>query len=170
MGCHVFLQEIFLTQGSNSTLIYLCIGSLALAPPGKPHSLDSLLAVLQFGMVLMETSGAFPCGASWGSLIDWGLARTANLYHMSGSQISPRARVACTLKACELCSCPALRPETERKSPEMAMGHLQFLRWGILHKGSGSNNPPSVEEGRRDMPAVSFSTPGRRRLPFIGAN
>ena len=40
MGCHAFLQEIFLTQGSNLCLLRLLhwqAGSLPLAPPGKPH-------------------------------------------------------------------------------------------------------------------------------------
>ena len=39
VGCHVLLQGIFLTQGSNPRLINLLhwkAGSLPLAPPGKP--------------------------------------------------------------------------------------------------------------------------------------
>ena len=41
VGCHAFLQGIFLTQGSN--LSFLCLlhwqeGSLLLVPPGKPKS------------------------------------------------------------------------------------------------------------------------------------
>ena len=83
----------------------------------------------------METSGAFPCGAIWGDLTDWGLARTANLCHTSGSHISPRARVACTLKACELCSCPALRPETAKKKPRDGNG---FLDRGSYTKAPGA--------------------------------
>ena len=38
-GCHAFLQGIFLIQGSNSHLLHLLhrqVGSLPLAPPGKP--------------------------------------------------------------------------------------------------------------------------------------
>ena len=41
MGCQALLQGIFLTQGSNPHLLcLLCwqVGSLPLAPPGKPHS------------------------------------------------------------------------------------------------------------------------------------
>ena len=45
VGCHAFLQGIFLTQGSNPRL--LCLqpwqaGSLPLAPPGKPRAWCSL--------------------------------------------------------------------------------------------------------------------------------
>ena len=39
MGCQAFLQGIFLIQGSNPHLLYLLhwqVGSLPLAPPGKP--------------------------------------------------------------------------------------------------------------------------------------
>ena len=39
-GCHALLQGIFLTQGSNPCLLCLLhwqMGSLPLAPPGKPH-------------------------------------------------------------------------------------------------------------------------------------
>ena len=39
MGCHFLLQGIFLTQGSNlglSCLLHWQVGSLPLAPPGKP--------------------------------------------------------------------------------------------------------------------------------------
>ena len=40
VGCHAFLQGIFLTQGSNPCLLYLLhwqAGSLPLAPHGKPR-------------------------------------------------------------------------------------------------------------------------------------
>ena len=39
VGCHALLQEIFQTQGSNSHLYFLHwqVGSLPLAPPGKPR-------------------------------------------------------------------------------------------------------------------------------------
>ena len=39
MGCHSCLQRIFLTQGLNQRLLGLLhwqVGSLSLAPPGKP--------------------------------------------------------------------------------------------------------------------------------------
>ena len=39
VGCHALLQGIFLTQGSNPSLLYLLhwqAGSLPLIPPGKP--------------------------------------------------------------------------------------------------------------------------------------
>ena len=41
VGCYAFLQGIFLTQGSNSHLLCILhwqVGSLPLAPPGKPHT------------------------------------------------------------------------------------------------------------------------------------
>ena len=40
VGCHFFLQGIFLTQGSNPhflRLLHWQVGSLLLVPPGKPH-------------------------------------------------------------------------------------------------------------------------------------
>ena len=40
VGCHALLQEIFLSQGSNPHLLCLLhwqVGSLPLAPPGKPR-------------------------------------------------------------------------------------------------------------------------------------
>ena len=40
VGCHALFQGIFLTQGSNShlsCLLHWQVGSLLLAPPGKPH-------------------------------------------------------------------------------------------------------------------------------------
>ena len=40
MGCHACLQGIFLTQGLTQSLLWLLywqVGSLLLAPPGKPH-------------------------------------------------------------------------------------------------------------------------------------
>jgi len=40
VGCHALLQGIFLTQGLNLCLLGLLhwqVGSLPLAPPGKPH-------------------------------------------------------------------------------------------------------------------------------------
>ena len=40
MGCHACLQGIFLTQGLTQSLLrllYWQVGSLLLAPPGKPH-------------------------------------------------------------------------------------------------------------------------------------
>ena len=39
MGCHALLQGIFQTQGSNLRLLHLLhcqVGSLPVAPPGKP--------------------------------------------------------------------------------------------------------------------------------------
>ena len=36
LGCHALLQGIFLTQGSNPCLLPWQVGSLPLAPPGKP--------------------------------------------------------------------------------------------------------------------------------------
>ena len=46
-GCHVLLQEIFLTQGSNLHVLHRQAGSLPLAPPGKPYSLFIILLVAQ---------------------------------------------------------------------------------------------------------------------------
>ena len=45
VGCHVLLQGIFLTQGLNPCLLHLLhwqLGSLSLAPPGKPSCILSL--------------------------------------------------------------------------------------------------------------------------------
>ena len=38
VGYHFLLQGIFLTQGSNTCLLYWQVGSLPLAPPGKPQT------------------------------------------------------------------------------------------------------------------------------------
>ena len=37
VGCHALLQGIFPTQGSTPGLLHWQMGSLTLAPPGKPH-------------------------------------------------------------------------------------------------------------------------------------
>ena len=42
VGCHTFLQGIFLTQGSNPQLLHWQAGSLPLAPPGKSNQQTSL--------------------------------------------------------------------------------------------------------------------------------
>ena len=44
MGCHALLQGIFLTQGLNPSLLPILhwqVGSLPLAPPGKPNRKDN---------------------------------------------------------------------------------------------------------------------------------
>ena len=41
MGCHLLLQGIFLTQGSNPSLLHLLhwqVGSLPQVPPRKPNA------------------------------------------------------------------------------------------------------------------------------------
>ena len=46
VGCYALLQGIFLTQGSNLCLLCLLhwqVGSLPLAPPGKPQTLVQLI-------------------------------------------------------------------------------------------------------------------------------
>ena len=51
MGCHALLQGIFPTQGSNPRLSYLLywqVGSLPLAPPGKPKSSGELYKMKDF--------------------------------------------------------------------------------------------------------------------------
>ena len=42
VGCHVLLQGIFLTQGSNSCLLYWQVDSLPLSHRGHPNTLLSL--------------------------------------------------------------------------------------------------------------------------------
>ena len=45
VGCHAFLQGIFPTQESNLSLLCLLgwqVGSLPLAPPGKPLNIETL--------------------------------------------------------------------------------------------------------------------------------
>ena len=44
VGCHFLLQGIFLTQGLNPDLLHLLhwlVGSLPLAPPGKPQRVEN---------------------------------------------------------------------------------------------------------------------------------
>jgi len=59
VGCHALLQGIFLTQGSNPSLLYLLYwqaSSLPLAPPGKPRWADILTQI---------------CSTSWFKDIHW---------------------------------------------------------------------------------------------------
>ena len=54
VGCHVLLQGIFPTQGSNPSLLYLLhwqVGSLPLAPPGKP----TCWSLVSFFLFLLES-------------------------------------------------------------------------------------------------------------------
>ena len=51
VGCHAFLQGIFPTQGLNRHLLHLLhwqVGSLPLAPPGKPHAVHYLPMIYVF--------------------------------------------------------------------------------------------------------------------------
>ena len=45
VGCHALLQGIFPMQGSNSHLLHWQVGSLPLAPPGKPIFLYMLVLI-----------------------------------------------------------------------------------------------------------------------------
>ena len=48
VSCHALLQGIFLTQGLNpchSCLLHWKVGSLPLAPPGKPYRLYTRLCI-----------------------------------------------------------------------------------------------------------------------------
>ena len=52
LGCHALLQGIFPTQGSNlclSCLLNWPLGSLPLAPPGKPNPVDSYNVIIKNG-------------------------------------------------------------------------------------------------------------------------
>ena len=55
VGCHFLLQGIFPTQGSNSCILclFLCrVGSLPLAPPGKPYMQQNAYELLIAGLYL----------------------------------------------------------------------------------------------------------------------
>ena len=57
MGSHSFLQDIFLTQGSNPRLLRLLhwqAGSLSLEPPGKKTITDFILLVVSFSHQLLK--------------------------------------------------------------------------------------------------------------------
>ena len=52
MGCHALLQGIFAPQGSNLSLLHLLpwqVGSLPLAPPGKPENEEGVNKTNSFG-------------------------------------------------------------------------------------------------------------------------
>ena len=61
MGCHFLLQGIFPIQGSNLYLLCLlhwqALGPLPLAPPGKPHQLNTWVSILE-----KLESGGFKAG------------------------------------------------------------------------------------------------------------
>ena len=50
MGCHSLLQGIFLTQGSNPSLLHWQASSLPLVPPGK-HKIFRILHISPFNCV-----------------------------------------------------------------------------------------------------------------------
>ena len=51
VGCHAHLQGIFLTQGLNRCLLHCQVGSLPLAPPGKP-----MVCSVQFSRSVVSNS------------------------------------------------------------------------------------------------------------------
>ena len=53
VGCHALLQGIFLTPGSNVTLLQLlhCRRFFVAEPPGKPHYPSLLLLLSRFSRV-----------------------------------------------------------------------------------------------------------------------
>ena len=58
MGCHALLQEIFLTQASNLSLLHLLhwqAGSLPLVPLGKPP-----FYLLDFNPVVLSQGRLYP--------------------------------------------------------------------------------------------------------------
>ena len=63
MGCHTFLQVIFFTQGSNPLLLPWQVGSLPLAPPGKPGGISQSVQSLSC-IQLFVTSWTAACQAS----------------------------------------------------------------------------------------------------------
>ena len=63
MGCHAFLQGIFLTQRSNPLLLHWQVGSLPLAPPGKPGGISQSVQLFS-GIQLFATSWTATCQPS----------------------------------------------------------------------------------------------------------
>ena len=58
VSCHALFQGIFPTQGSNLRLLCLLhwhVGSLPLAPPGKPSLIHLTIRLLLYGNILLET-------------------------------------------------------------------------------------------------------------------
>ena len=54
VGCHALLHGIFPTQGSNPHLLCLLhwqVGSLSLAPSGKPHIIIVVAIIPQYSLV-----------------------------------------------------------------------------------------------------------------------
>ena len=54
VSCHALSQEIFPTQGSNPRLLHWLVGSLPLAPPGKPARHTS-----SWKITILVTSGSY---------------------------------------------------------------------------------------------------------------
>ena len=63
VGCHTFLQGIFLTQGSNPQLLHWQAGSLPLAPPGKSNQQTSLHSTksAEVSLVIPQMLSRFSC-------------------------------------------------------------------------------------------------------------
>ena len=65
VGCHFLLQGTFLTPGSNPCLLpflHYQVGSLPLAPPGKPIKIDDV--VTQSCLTLCDPTDYSPSGSS----------------------------------------------------------------------------------------------------------
>ena len=56
VGCHVLLQGIFPAQGSNPHLLHWQVGSLPLAPPGKPQEGEDICTHVAGAVLSKETS------------------------------------------------------------------------------------------------------------------
>ena len=68
VGCHALLQEIFLTQESNPRLLSLLCwqaGSLALAPPRKPHPLLRFNIIYKDVVLIKTTLGVRTLYGQW---------------------------------------------------------------------------------------------------------
>ena len=74
VGCHLLLQGIFPTQGSNPRLLYLLpwqVGSLLLAPPGKPRAVITKFHKQSGLHISGDQKSAIKEGGACSSLSPW---------------------------------------------------------------------------------------------------
>ena len=112
MGCHLLLQGIFPTQGSNSQLLCLLhwqVGSLPLMPPGKPPVCCAAAAaakLLQLCPTLCDPLDGSPSGSAVPGILQ---ARTLECVAISFSNACMHAK--------SLQSCPPLCDPMDSSPP-----------------------------------------------------
>ena len=97
VGCHALLQGIFPIQGSNLCLLCLLhcqVGSLPLAPPGKPHLFVNEVLLnhqLFLKVTLLDTKNK-TVSKTGGSLPSWSTVPVISHYISTGGNFQPERR------------------------------------------------------------------------------